>query len=237
VAFVGLSAFHVLLVLLVLLEGRFLVRAPGVLLAGGLALSAAGLVLTAGEMPALANLARVALAVFLGCLIARAMERVWWVVPVAAAISVVDVWSVFAEQGITRKALEAAEPAESGEQGGTGWLAKLFFEGPPLDGPLYVIGTTDLVFSVVFLGVAHMWRLPLLRTLVALVAGVAVGFAIASWYGIGIPMLPFLALAFIVVHGRLLLTEVRDAVRPAGGAGEGAAAAAPSKRGGARQPA
>lgn len=204
--YVAAVTFHLVLVLLVLMETRYLVRAGWVAPALVLAPAAVVLELTYQQMPGTANVARVVVAATLGCLIARAMERIWWVVPVALAISVVDTWSVFGETGTTRQLVETESSV----------LDLLFFVGPPTSNPLYFLGTTDLVFAVVFFAVSHAWRLPLLRTCLALLVGVAAAFVVVTVTGLGLPVLPFISITFVLAHGQLLLGEMLDVVRPAG---------------------
>jgi hypothetical protein len=190
--------------ILVLASARYLARSPIPPLIV-LALTAGATTFVTYESLALpANLGRVVFAVALGCVLARAMERLSWVVMVAGVITIVDLWSVFSERGVTNQLLNADAGSTAAST-----ASLVLLGGPVVDGvPMVQIGTTDLVFTMVFIATAHLWRMSVPRTVVALLAGVACASVVLVYTEVGIPVLPFLAVAFTAAHLPRLLHEV-----------------------------
>jgi hypothetical protein len=191
------------LLVLVLLHARQLVHAAAPLLVG---LLAAGVMVTWAAVewssyPVAANGGRLLLAAALGALLARYVERASWIVALAVLAAVVDVWSVYAESGVTNRVLDAAAAGE-----GDLLLQLLLFTGPIVDGvPLFAIGVTDLVFLSLFLAWAHDWRMDMRLVAGALVAAAWCTFIVAEVIADVLPMLPFLSGAMVlVVVGRSL---------------------------------
>lgn len=206
----GASLAMFVLVVLVLVHGRQLVHvaAPVLVL---LALLGAGITwasVEAASLPVVANGGRLLFAAGLGSLLARFIERASWMVGLAALAAVVDLWSVYAESGVTNQVLDAAEG------GGGRVLELLLFTGPIIDGtPLFAIGVTDLVFLALFLGWAHDWRVDLRLAAGALLAASWLALVVAELAAATIPMLPFLSAAILVVvavRSTLLRRRVRE---------------------------
>jgi hypothetical protein len=211
----GAALALVALVVLALVHARQLVHAPALVLV--LIAAAGGAVTWAcvelATLPVVANGGRLLLAAALGALLARFVERASWIVVLAVLAGAVDVWSVYADEGITNRVLDAAGRGADG-----GLLELLLFTGPVVGGtPLLAIGVTDLVFLALFLAWSHDWRLDLRIAAGALLAAAWIGLVASELAGDAFPLLPFLAAAMVlVVFGRSLMLRSRvSAWRPA----------------------
>lgn len=195
----GVSIVLAMQIMLVIGNARFLVRAISPVLivigAAGAALVYLGLHTT----PDIANAGRLIVACAGGALIARAVERLSWMLFLCVGIGAVDMWSVFSSSGTTHKLLTS----------GSHLLDILLLTGPPIDGrPILFLGTTDLVFLAAFCCIAHAWQLPVFRTIAALTIGLCVAMMLSGFTSIGIPVLPFLAAAFVAANIVPLLRSV-----------------------------
>lgn len=199
---VALLTWMVALVLTPLMPLRLLVRGRGIVPLGVALLGAAVVAVTWRDLELVANVGRIAVAAGAGALVARVVERLWWVLPIALAIAAVDTWSVLASAGTTNQLDDASG----------GVLDTLLFVGPPLDHPAFSIGVVDLLFVAGFLGISHLWRLSVPRTYIALVLATGCAFAVGALTDEPLPALPFLAVGFVVAHGRALVDETRDAL-------------------------
>lgn len=193
----GAALATFVLVVLVLLHGRQLVHAAAPVLAL-LALVGAAVTWAAFEvasLPVVANGGRLLFAAALGALLARYIERASWIVALAVLAAVVDVWSVYAESGVTNQVLDAADGG-----GSSRLLDLLLFTGPSVNGaPLFAVGVTDLVFLAFFLAWAHDWRVDMRLAAGALLAASWLALVVGEVIARTIPMLPFLSLAILVV--------------------------------------
>lgn len=194
----------------VLAHGRHLVRLRAGWLAGAAVAVVALLAATYGSSPALADAVRILLAVLLGAAGARAVERLWWVMVASVIVTAVDLWSVFAASGVTRQL--AGDVASTGTASGV--FDALALAAPEVDGaPLFLLGTTDLAFASFLICVAHLWRLGVGRTVLAVVVGLELSSLAATIGGTVIPVLPALAAAFVAVHWPSLRGDVRAELR------------------------
>lgn len=213
----GASMAMLVLVVLVHLHGRQLVHAqPWVL--GALVASGAlttYLAVDVASYPVVANAGRVLAAAALGALLASFVERASWIVILAVLAAGVDVWSVYADAGVTNRVLDAAQTG-----GGSRVVDLLLFTGPIVDGtPLFVIGVTDLVFLALFLSWSHDWRLDMRVAGGALLAACWAALVVGEVRAEVVPMLPFLAGAIVlvvVVRSLLLRGRVRRWDAPSG---------------------
>ncbi len=204
----GASLAMVALVVLAMLHARQLVHAPPAVLG---ALAVAGALLTylsvdVASYPVVANAGRLLLAAGFGALLASYVERASWIVLLAVLAAVVDIWSVYADAGVTNRVLEAAQG-----EGGSTIVDLLLFTGPIVDGtPLFAIGVTDLVFLALFLAWSHDWRLDMRLAAGALLAGCWAAIIYGEIRADVVPVLPFLAAAMVlVVAARSLLLRGR----------------------------
>ena len=195
-----------------LLHARFLIRVDTVPLIV-MALVCAGLLfITFEHQPLIANMLRLIGAMAIGCVLSRNMERVTWVLLVALSISAIDIWSVYSAAGTTHKLATASANSSQGRL-----LEMLLLTGPKVDGRVvFELGTTDLVFTVVFLSFAHFWRLDLARNTVALVLAMVVAILASTQSPAGLPVLPFLAAAFLLVNARVLLRDLAEVLGRSG---------------------
>lgn len=185
------------LVVLALVHARQLVHAPAPVLVG-LAVLGGVIAWSAVDLatyPVAANSGRMLFAAALGALLARFIERASWIVMLALLAGAVDLWSVFADGGVTNRVLDAAA---SGEDGGL--LDLLLFTGPLVaDRPLFEVGVTDLVFLAMFIAWSHDWRVDLRVATGALLAAAWVTLIVAEVRADVVPMLPFLSVAMILL--------------------------------------
>jgi hypothetical protein len=195
------------LVVLTLLHGRHFVHVPIVGLAPVAALGAAitWLAVETSEQPVVANAGRLLAAAAIGALLARLVERASWIVFLALLAGAIDLWSVYAETGVTRQLLES-DTKDVGRL-----LELLLFTGPAIgDIPPFVLGVTDLVFLALFITWAHDWRLDLRVAAGALLLACWAGALTADLTGEVLPLLPFLSGAMVlVIVGRSLLLRSR----------------------------
>src|SRR5690606_27511610 len=123
--------------------------------------------------------------------------RISWLALAAVATAVIDMWSVFADRGITNQLLESAD--------GDYWLDLLLFTGPSVDGSvLFAFGTTDLIFLALYIAWSHDWRVDLRFVAVLLTAGMIAAMLTSHLTSTTIPALPFLSVAMLVVLAVLL---------------------------------
>lgn len=193
----GASMAMLVLVVLVLLHARQLVHVP---VAALLVLVAAGAAITwacvdAASLPVIANGGRLLAAAGLGALLARLVERASWIVVLAVLAGAVDVWSVYADSGLTNRVLDSAASGD-----GHRLLDLLLFTGPVIDGhALFSIGVTDLIFLSLFLAWSHEWRVDMRVAAGAMLAACWSALVIGEVRGETIPMLPLLTVAIVCV--------------------------------------
>jgi hypothetical protein len=195
------------LIVFALLHARQLVHVPPVLL---LVLAVLGGAITwlatdPATLPVVADAGRLLLAASLGALLASLVERASWMVGLALLAGAVDVWSVFADQGVTNRLLDTAAA------GNDHWLRLLLVTGPSVDGtPLFGLGVTDLVFLALFLSWSHDWRLDMRVVTAALLVATWAGMLTSELGPDVVPLLPFLAAAMtLVLLGRSLVLRAR----------------------------
>ena len=174
-------------------------------LAVAVALALLAVVWSQAGADVLANFAKLAAVTALGWWFLTYFERVSWVVGVAAAIPLVDAFSVW--RGPTRH-IVTEQPEVFGA------LSFAF----PLPGGAFDLGLPDLLFFALFLGAASRWGLRVPATWLALVASLGITMALAIWvdpFGIGgLPALPGLSLAFLLANADLLWRQLRAPAPP-----------------------
>lgn len=150
-----------------------------------------GAVLTWAGLPPLANVAKVAGAVALGTWVAENLERVSWVVLVAAVSAVVDVVSVYG--GPTRQLLEEG-PRVVGY-----FTVALTWIGYAPSAGYTALGVSDVVFFALYFAAARRFGLRPVVSAAAMVASFLVTIAAALWWD-ALPALPLLSAAFLAVN-------------------------------------
>jgi hypothetical protein len=163
------------------------------------ALPLAALFVWLGWVP-LANLAKIAAAAALGLWIAEELERLSWVVVVAAVSAAVDVVSVAA--GPT-KAIIGKGPVVVGY-----FTVAITWAGYSYDEAFSGLGISDVIFFALYLGAARRFGLRTGWSAVAMVASFLVTIAMAMWWT-ALPALPLLSAAFLAVNADLLVGRWR----------------------------
>jgi hypothetical protein len=172
-------------------------RLPLVALA---ALPCAILFVWLGWVPA-ANVAKVVLAGALGIWIAGELERLSWIVIVAAVSAAVDVVSVAA--GPTKAILEKGPVVVGWFTVAVTWLGYSYSEA-------YTgLGTSDVLFFALYLAAARRFGLRTGWSAVAMVASF-LGTIAAAMYWTALPALPLLSVAFLAVNADLILGRSRS---------------------------
>ncbi len=203
----------------IMLSSAIVLSAVGALVWGLLPLSALGRRLPLAALAALpfavafvwlgwepaANVAKVVFAAALGIWIATELERVSWIVVVAAVTAVVDIVSVAA--GPTKAILEKGPVVIGYFTIAATWAGYAeAYTG---------LGTSDVLFFALYLGAARRFRLRAGWSAVAMVSSFLCTIALAM-YWTALPALPLLSVAFLAVNADLIVRGVR-------GGGESAA--------------
>ena len=171
-------------------------RLPLVALA---ALPCAALFVWLGWVP-VANVAKIVFAAALGIWIAGELERVSWIVIVAAVSAAVDIVSVAA--GPTKAILEKGPVVVGWFTLAVTWMGYSYAEA------FTGLGVSDVLFFALYLGAARRFRLRAAWSAVAMVGSFLGTIALAMWWT-ALPALPLLSLAFLAVNADLLLRAVR----------------------------
>jgi hypothetical protein len=163
------------------------------------ALPCAALFVWLGWVP-LANIAKIAAAAALGIWIADELERVSWVVVVAAVSAVVDIVSVAA--GPTKAILEKGPAVVGYFTIAVTWVGYTYAEA-------YTgLGVSDVIFYSLYLTTARRFGLRTGWSAVAMVASFLVTIALAMWWT-ALPALPLLSVTFLCVNADLLYRRLR----------------------------
>jgi hypothetical protein len=153
-----------------------------------------------GWVPA-ANVAKVVFAAALGIWIAGELERLSWVVIVAAVSAAVDIVSVTA--GPTKAILEKGPVVVGWFTVAVTWLGYSYSEA-------YTgLGTSDVLFFALYLGAARRFGLRTGWSAVGMVASFLGTIALAM-YWTALPALPLLSAAFFLVNGDLIVRRMRS---------------------------
>ena len=154
----------------------------------------------------LANVAKVVAAGALGMWIAAELEKLSWIVVVAAVSAVIDIVSVAA--GPT-KALIGQGPVVVGY-----FTIVVTWFGYSYAQAFTGLGVSDVIFFALYLATARRFGLRVGWSAVAMVASFLATIAVAMWWT-ALPALPLLSVAFLAVNVDRLLVQLR---RPAGAA-------------------
>jgi hypothetical protein len=147
-----------------------------------------------------ANVAKVVAAAALGIWIAGELERLSWIVVVAAVSAVVDVVSVAA--GPT-KAIIGQGPVVVGY-----FTVAVTWAGYSYSEAFTGLGISDVIFFALYLGAAQRFGLRTRWSAVAMIASFLGTVAAAMWWT-ALPALPLLSVAFLAVNADLLLAKLR----------------------------
>ena len=209
VAVYGGAALFFLLVGAVVYSGAGLLadRSVRLLAVGTVALFALTMTLNVADIDVASDAAKLAFAIVLGCLVVRAIERPWWLLPVAVCVPLADAWSVFSSRGVTHAVVDKAakEPR---------WIdwPTLAIPLPGFDYDAFGrMGVTDFFFLALFVAAALRWNLGAGRLAVALPMSLAASIVIVNegWIDAAIPALPLLCITFVAFAARPMWRDLR----------------------------
>jgi hypothetical protein len=152
-----------------------------------------------GWVPA-ANIAKVVFAAALGIWIAGELERVSWIVLVAAVSAAVDIVSVAV--GPTKAILDQGPVVVGYFTVAVTWAGYTYAEA------FTGLGVSDVIFFSLYLAAAQRFGLRTGWSAVAMVASFLGTIAMAMWWT-ALPALPLLSLAFLAVNADLLFRNLR----------------------------
>ena len=151
----------------------------------------------------LANVVKIVATAALGMWIAAELEKLSWIVIVAAVSAVVDIASVAA--GPT-KAIIGQGPVVVGY-----FTVAITGFGYTYAEPLMGLGVSDVIFFALYLATARRFGLRVGWSAVAMVASFLVTIAAVTWWT-ALPALPLLSVAFLAVNADRLLAQLRKPV-------------------------
>ncbi len=145
-------------------------------------------------------LAQLTLATGIGLWIGRGIDEIGYLIPVALVAGLADIWSVFA--GATQMIVRNAE---------INYFLMRFPEPGTTQLPM-LIGLSDYLFAAIFYASAVKFNLAVRRTLALVFASFVIAVGLAFVCQNGFPVLPIMALLFVVGNlGRLTVSR-RDVV-------------------------
>ena len=158
------------------------------------------------DVPVASDVVKIIFAVLAGTAMVRAMERPWWLLPVALCVPLADMWSVFSSKGVTNAvvARAAKEPR---------WI-----DWPTIATPIAGfdydafgrLGIVDVFFLTIFLGAAVRWSLGERRLAIALpLSFVGTIVVVNEWISTAVPALPLLCIVFVVLAWPGLWRDLR----------------------------
>ncbi len=145
------------------------------------------------------NLALMGIALCGGFLLSELIKKPSYLIPIAAAAGLADIWSV--SLGPTRAIVQSRTA-----------MNFLLFTFPVAGkGVLPIIGVTDFVFAVMFLSLSRKFGFPAARTRLLLAAAFILSVGVAAVGGLGVPVLPVMGALYIAGnYSRLKLTDPRE---------------------------
>jgi hypothetical protein len=171
----------------------------------GLAYAALGaglltVVLEVVGLDAVANFSKLATMTLIAFWFLTFFERLSWVAMIAVLIPFIDAFSVW--RGPTHHIVTQKREI----------FTTLSFAFPiPGEAASANLGLPDLLFFALFLAAAVRWRLRVVWTWIAMVAGLGATIALAtSWDVDGLPALPGIAIGFLVANADLIWRDLRS---------------------------
>ncbi len=167
---------------------------------GGLAVSDSGMLHCHVGL----NLTLMGIALCGGTLLGRIIKKPSYLIPLAAAAGLSDIWSV--AFGVTHTIVQSRAA-----------MNFLLFSFPVSGkGILPIIGVTDFVFAAMFLSLSDRFDMPRVRTRILIAASFIISITIAVIGGVGVPVLPVMGMFFIIGQYKYVRIvdpkEKRDAV-------------------------
>ncbi len=146
------------------------------------------------------GLAQLLLAAGIGLWIGTGIDEKAHLIPIALVATLADIWSVSA--GATAVIIRSEQ------------IHYFLLRFPTLGGPKpavpFLIGLTDFLFFGIFYQAALRFRLGEKKNLLLLAASFLIAVASALLAGIGLPVLPFMGLLFVIGNGRELQLKRED---------------------------
>jgi hypothetical protein len=172
---------------------------------------AAAVACIALDVDVASDIAKAAFGAVAGTLFVHAIERPWWLLPIAVCVPLADAWSVYSSRGVTNAIIERAQEEPR-------WIEWPTIASPIAGFPYELygrLGIVDVLFTALFLGSAIRFELGVRRVAVALVLGLlATSMFVFEAVDIAVPALPMLCLAFLLAAGPALVRDLRAAARP-----------------------
>ena len=132
------------------------------------------------------NLTLLGIALCGGILLSGTIKKPSYLIPLAAAAGLADMWSV--SFGVTNKIIQSRTA-----------MNFLLFSFPVSGkGILPVIGVTDFIFAAMFLSLSSRFDMPVIRTQALVAASIFVSITVAVFGGFGVPVLPVMGLFFVI---------------------------------------
>jgi len=183
--------------------GSFVLLGPLVASAAGIGVLAAGVGASAAGVNGVSDVLKALGALGAGLGLAQTLQRPWWTMPTVLCVTVADVWSVFAQSGVTRTVVEEAPS-----------LLPLATLQLPLPGASYgqglALGVVDVLFIGLFMGVAWGWGFARWRAELGIGAGLALVTAASIWHdGRPVPALPGIGVAWLLACAPELIRDAR----------------------------
>ncbi len=150
------------------------------------------------------NLTLMGIALCGGTLLGSIVRKPSYLIPLAAAAGLSDIWSV------------AFGVSNTIAQSRTAMNFLLFSFPVAGKGILPIIGVTDFVFAAMFLTLSDKFNMPIVRTRVLIAASFIISITIAVIGGVCVPVLPVMGILFIIGQYKYVKIvdpkEKRDAV-------------------------
>ena len=132
------------------------------------------------------NITLMGIALCGGILLGGIIKKPSYLIPLAAAAGLADIWSV--AFGVTNKIVQSRTA-----------MNFLLFSFPVAGkGILPVIGVTDFIFAAMFLSLSLKFDMPVIRTHILVAASFIISITVAASVGFGVPVLPVMGLLFVI---------------------------------------
>ncbi len=145
------------------------------------------------------NLALMGIAFCGGLLLSDLIKKPSYIIPLAVAAGLADIWSV--THGVTNEVVQSRAA-----------MNFLLFSFPaPGKGVAPIIGVTDFVFAAMFLSLSRKFDFPMARTRLLLAASFVLSVGVAVIGGFGVPVLPVMGVLFIIGnHAHVRITDPKE---------------------------
>ncbi len=134
------------------------------------------------------NLSLIGVALCSGLLMSHIIKKKTYILSIAAAAGLADIWSV--GFGVTNEIVKSR----------TAMNYLLFVFPVAGKGTLPLIGVTDFIFATMFLSLSYRFSLSIVKTQIFIAMSFIIAIFIAVVVRFGIPVLPIMGISFIVAH-------------------------------------